>query len=56
MSAEKEIKRYLEPVLSWIGRHLNDPKMTKEEKKKLVLLREFVREQLPHENSRSTTR
>ena len=56
MSAQNEIKKYLEPVLLWLGRHLNDQGKTQAEKKKLVLFREFVKEQLPNENSHPTTR
>ncbi len=56
MSAQAEIKKYLEPVLAWISRQLADSKKAEVEKKKLILFREFVKEQLPNENSRSTAR
>lgn len=47
---DSELEKYLKPALQWLDRRLADQKMKDDEKKKLVLLREFIKEQLPHEN------
>ncbi len=56
MAAQEDIRKYLEPVMFWINRQLADKKKTAEEKKKLTLFGEFIKEQLPNENSRYTAR
>lgn len=56
MSVETELRKYIAPALLWIARHLDDPQKNKDEKKKLILFREFIKEQLPNENSHSSAR
>ena len=56
MSSKDEIKKYLEPVLVWINRQLGEVNKSAADKKKLILFREFVKEQLPSENPHTATR
>ncbi len=56
MAAQEEIRKYLDPALSWLNRQLANPKISILQKKKLILFREFIMEQMPNENSRHSTR
>jgi hypothetical protein len=51
-----ELEKYLKPALQWLDRRLIDQKTKGAEKKKLILLREFIKEQLPNENIDRSTR
>ncbi len=53
---ESELEKYLKPVVILIDEKLSDQNLKYEEKKKLMMLREFVKEQLPNENSDHTAR
>ena len=56
MSTQEAVKKYLEPVIEWVNRQLSVAKTNTDEKKRLILFREFVKEQMPNENTHSSAR